>query len=593
VADTRFADGWQRFFVSWGSILLTIAFLYWARAVLIPVVLAVLLTFVLAPLVGQLQRHGLGRISSALLVLVLACALVAGIGFVVLHQVSSLVAELPHHKEQIVQKIRSLQESARGSWLEKVSDTLQEINQEIGTAGWQEPTPVRLETSSFWTMIESAVTPAAEVLVNVGLVVILVGFMLIQRESLRNRIIRLWSHGNLASMTRAIDDAAQRLSRYLLMQLLINVGFGATLGIGLFLIGVPYAFLWGFLAGALRYIPYLGPWIAAALLVLVSVVMVPGWTAPLLVFGLIVVLELVCSNILEPRLYGQSIGASEVALLIAAAFWAWLWGPIGLMLSAPLTACLVVVGRYVPQMQGFSILLGDEPALEPYVTYYQRLLARDEYEATELVEDYIEKNSVEKVCEDILVPALVLAQRSRERGEVSAEDQQFILQTTQELIEDNLPSLNNAIGSAGRAACLLAYPARDEADRLALEILGRLLAMQGLQFEVVSHEILFAQLAERIEEEHLGAMVILCLSTGGVPHARYLCKRLRAQFEELKIVVACWGLHGGAAERARKQFQRAGADHVGFSLPESRDQLIPLLQFLAHVPEEAAGSVRR
>ena len=240
--------------------------------------------------------------------------------------------------------------------------------------------------------------------------------MLLKYEDLRNRLIGLVGSGQLTVTTRALDDAGQRISRYLLMQFIINGSYGLAAGLGLFFLGVPYAVLWGFLAAVFRYIPYVGPWIAAFFPIIISLVAFPGWGQLALVIGLFVLLELWSNLLMEPWLYGHSIGVSEVGLLVVTGFWTWLWGPIGLVLATPLTVCLVVLGRHVPQLHFFDLLFGKAPALAPPVIYYQRLLARDQEEATEVVEDYVKAHSLEKVYDEVLIPALLLAWQDRQQG---------------------------------------------------------------------------------------------------------------------------------------------------------------------------------
>jgi hypothetical protein len=316
------------------------------------------------------------------------------------------------------------------------------------------------------------------------LVIVLVVFMLIYGEDLRDRMIRLIGHGRLLITTRAIDEASQRISRYLIMQLVINASFGLALGIGLFLIGVPYVLLWGVLAAVLRFIPFVGSWLVAAILLTFSVAVFPGWTQPLLVSALVAALELVSNQVMEPLLYGHSTGISPVALIIAAAFWTWLWGPVGLALSTPLTTCLVVLGKYVPHLEFLDILLGDEGTLDAGMGFYQRLVARDQDEAVAVVEDYLQNHPAETVYDDILVPALVLAKRDRTRGELTTDDEQFIYQVTRDILNDILPSqVTQSAGNeittgehAGPQVILLGCPARDEADELALHMFAQLQA---------------------------------------------------------------------------------------------------------------------
>ena len=260
--------------------------------------------------------------------------------------------------------------------------------------------------------------------------------MLIRYADLRARILYLAGHHRLTIATKALDEAGHRISRYLLMQSIINGSFGIAAGLGFFLIGVPYAILWGFLTAVLRFIPYVGPTIAAVLPSALSLAVFPGWGQPLLVIGLILLLELASNMIMEPLLYGQSAGVSEVALLVAVAFWTWLWGAVGLILATPMTVCIGVLGKYIPQLEFIGVLLGDEPVMEFPTNYYQRLVAKDQDESAALVEDYLETHPLEAIYDDVLIPALKAAKRDRQLGTLTDEDVHFIIQATQSIVED-------------------------------------------------------------------------------------------------------------------------------------------------------------
>ena len=269
-----------------------------------------------------------------------------------------------------------------------------------------------------------------------GLVIVLVIFMLIQREDLRNRIFRLVGYGQLTITTKALEEIGDRISRYLLMQSIINGVFGLGVSIGLFFIGLPYAILWGFLAAVLRFIPYIGSVVAAILPIAFSLAVFSGWVSPLLVIALFVIVEPFIGMVLEPLLYGESVGVSGVALLISISFWTWLWGPIGLILATPLTVCIVVLGKYIPQLEFFGVLLSDEPVMEPKVTYYQRLLAIDQDEAAEIVEEHLKSHPREEIYDDVLIPALNYVKRDFDLGRLAENEQQFVFQATREILGD-------------------------------------------------------------------------------------------------------------------------------------------------------------
>jgi hypothetical protein len=424
--------------------------------------------------------------------------------------------------------------------------------------------------------------------------------MLIQREELRNRLIQLIGQGRLIHTTRAFEEAARGLSRFLLMQFVVNAGFGLTLGLGLFLIGVPYPLLWAILAATLRFVPYVGTWLAIGLMLLFSVAVTPTWTLPLLVLAFVVVLELSTVYVVEPLLFGHSTGVSPIALVVAAAFWTWLWGPIGLVLSTPLTACLVVLGRYVPRLEFLGVLLGARSVMDPEFTYYQRLLARDQDEATDVINVYLRSHPPETVCDAVLVPALVLAKRDRDAGELSPDDERFIFQVTRAILDDLEFAPPIPAGSVeatpevsaelpGQKVLVLACPACDEADELALRMLRRLLDPDRYQTEVLSGQDdrsdgHFADLGECPD-----VVCVSALPPGGLAQARYLCKRLRASFPHQKIVVIRWGLPDNAGQR-REELLAAGADLVAITLLEARTQVAPLVSSLDHVHDAAVAA---
>jgi hypothetical protein len=414
--------------------------------------------------------------------------------------------------------------------------------------------------------------------------------MLIQHEDLRGRFVRLVGRGRVTTTTRAFTEATDRLSRFLLTQFMVNAGFGMVVALCAFLVGLPYALLWGILAGVLRYLPYVGTWLALGLILLFSVAVFPGWTQALTMLGLLIALELVTANVVEPVLFGHSAGVSPVALLVAVAYWTWLWGPIGLVLSTPLTVCLVVLGRYAPSLKFLEVLLSQDASLEPDVNYYQRLLATDQDEAADLVEEYVTSHSPEAVYDDILVPALTMARRDREKDELTREEEQFIVQATEDIVEDLasiLPTHDQEGGdeySSGVPGKALVFgcPARDHIDELTLRMLAQLMQRAGFPLEVLSNSKLTAEVLSRIDEEHCAGVCIGVLPPGGMSQTRYLCKRLRAQFPDLTIVVGLWGLKENL-EHVRQRLTAAGANHVATRLLDARDRLAPLAQSLSHV----------
>jgi predicted PurR-regulated permease PerM len=583
------------------TFVLIIASLYWAQAVLIPIALSIMLTFLLSPVASASERIGLGRLPSVILIVVLTFSLLAAIGWVVTRQLTSLGNELPEYTVNIKQKIADVRGAGKGGVLEKVQKAIEEVKdeiqkKEIPLKDKQKPSPVVVkaeESSRFWP-IPLASTAMLEPLAAAGLVIVLVIFMLIQREDLRNRLIRLVGYGRLTVTTRALEEAGQRISRYLLMQTIINSSFGLAVGFALYLIGVPYAVLWGFLAAVLRFIPYVGPFAAAIMPSALSLAVFEGWVWPILVVGIFVALELLNNMVLEPLLYGESAGVSGVGLLVAIAFWTWLWGPIGLVLATPLTVCVVVLGKYVPQMDFIGVLMSDEPAMKSNISYYQRLLAMDQDEAAEIVEEHLKTHPAEQIYDDVLVPALNYAGRDRALGRLTENDQLFIFQATREILEGlntREPEIVESSSNGSEAAMvdenpsapspkvrIIGCPAR-EADELALLMFQQLINSTRYEIELMSDETLTSDVVSLVGEKSPALICIATLPPGGLTQTRYLCKRLRARFPHLKIVVGRWGT---GSENSSNILLAAGADKVGTTMIETRDQMIQLIQISPH-----------
>jgi predicted PurR-regulated permease PerM len=586
VAEAPSAASTARPFLFFFTLALVTLALYWAQAVLIPVALAILLAFVLAPVVSWLQRRGLPRTPAVVVAVLFAFAVLMVVGLTITWQLQSLAERLPEFQKNLTTRIESLREATRGTFLENLQHFVQEVHQELQPA--PEPAPENAPAPApdagmpsglgmVWTVLGSTV----ELTASAVLAVVLVVFILIGREDLRNRVVRLVGPGQLVSTTRALDDSARRLSRYLLMQSFTNAVVGVLLAVGLWLMGVPYFLLWGFMAFALRFIPYAGTWSVAALLALFCVINSTGWAEPLGAFGYFAAIEIIMSQVVEPLLFGHMTGVSPVALVIAIAFWTWLWGPVGLMLAIPLTTCLAVLGKYLPQLEFFDVLLGSEPVLDEATRYYQRLLARDQDEATELAGDYADRHDLATTCDSLLLPALVEAKRDHERGELPLEDQQFVFEVTRSLLED-LEARQESAESAPPARALVPFlgcPARDQADELGLTMFRLLLAADGYRLEVLSVQTA-ADVAARLRQEKAPVVCVAAVPPGGLAQTLYLTKRLRRQFPDVKIAIGLWG-QAELEPRVVERLRQTGADVVAATLQESRNQLVPLLQAAA------------
>jgi predicted PurR-regulated permease PerM len=418
-----------------GGVVLAIAALYFGQDVFVPFALAVLLSFALAPLVLWLRRLRLPRIPAIVLAVAFAGSIIGGIAFVVAGQLVQLASNLPSYQQTISAKLQSLRSTAPGSGVVgQVTETIRELSQELSAprpdpeanlgqrggfaTGQRTPIPVTLEPGSAQPIqvIQTVLGPLIAPLATAGLVVVVVIFILIEREDLRDRFIKLAGPGDLQTSTEAVNEAAARVSRYLLMQLVVNLTYGVPLGIGLYLIGVPNALLWGLLAALLRFVPYLGPFLAALFPVALAFAVDPGWSMLGWTVALFLTLELLSNNVVEPWLYGASTGLSSLAIITAAIFWTSLWGPVGLLLSTPLTVCLVVIGRYVPQLEFLGTLLGSDPALAPEERFYQRLLSGNIEEAVEIAEGFVDERDAAAFFEEVAIPALRQAENDRHRN---------------------------------------------------------------------------------------------------------------------------------------------------------------------------------
>ena len=592
-----------------GTLILIIACLYWAKVVLIPIALAVLLTFLLNPVVSTLHSRGLPRAPAVLVVVVLVFSVVGGIAWTVTRQLGILAYELPRYQENLKNKISDLRELGKNGVIKRVLTTINEITDELQRDPLppsepqdgaklkaapneepEKPVAVVVQTPSVLWQLPSVL----ESLATAGLVIVLVIFMLIRYADLRARILYLAGYHRLTIATKALDEAGHRISRYLLMQSIINGSFGMAAGVGLFLIGVPYAILWGLLAAVLRFIPYVGPTIAAVLPSALSLAAFPGWGPPLLVIGLILLLELASNMIMEPLLYGQSAGVSEVALLVAVAFWTWLWGAVGLILATPMTVCIGVLGKYIPQIEFIGVLLGDEPVMEFPTNYYQRLVAKDQDEAAALVEEYLETHPLETLYDDMLIPALKAAKRDRQLGTLTDEDVHFIIQATRAIVEDLSMRQSQPVTSAAPTLTLptrelpattpplqiLGCPAYDAADELALLMLQQLLDPSRYRTAIISAEMLIGEVLSIVERQHIQLICVAALPPGALAPVRYLCKRLRARFPDCRIVVGLWGTWE-ESDNPRVRFRDLGADEVGTTLVETQNQISQLSQLVS------------
>ncbi|MBQ0822228.1 AI-2E family transporter [Microvirga sp. HBU67558] len=591
-----------------GGIVLAIAGLYFGRDLFVPFALAILLSFALTPLVNWLRRWKLPRIAAVLVAVTLAFILIAGIAFVVGRQLVQLADNLPTYQTTITDKIRSLQASAPGGGIvDKVTTTIQDVGKQIsgekppddvpaqtpgsrlGNGTAQEPVTVRLEAPQAKPLeiIQTVVGPLLAPLATAGLVVIFVIFVLLEREDLRDRFIKLAGAGDLQKSTQAINDAAARVSRYLLMQLVVNLTYGIPIGIALYFIGVPNALLWGLLAAVLRFIPYLGPFLAALFPIALAIAVDPGWTMLFWVVGLFLVAELISNNVIEPWLYGSSTGLSSLAIIMAAIFWTSLWGPVGLFLATPLTVCLVVIGRYVPQLEFLGVLLGSDPVLAPEERLYQRLLAGNLEEAVEMAEDYVDEHSSREFYDNVAIPSLRLAENDRQRSTTDTNYRRLVADTAicvvrevEDHVRENAASPREGAIDQDRAPSVreerpspvLCLAGRTELDRAAAEMMAQVLQEQGIGTRVLPPIAVSQGALGQLDLKGVDVVCLSYLHPQPQVYARYICRRLRRRAPHLKQIVCCWNLAPGTGQTEDLKRQMA-ADAIFVSLDACVDQV--------------------
>jgi predicted PurR-regulated permease PerM len=560
-----------------------IAALYWGRELLIPLALAVYLAFLINPLVRTFQRWGLRRVPSVLAVTFLAAVVLVTVGWGVGEECSRFVSRLPDYAEAVDEKIQNWKTETEDNGFGRLNKVLQEITGnapqpsepghgtpiDVEHGKGSAPVVVHTAESRWTTWVIAQIPPALELLVQAAFVVVLAFFMLLGREELRNRVMRLVGHGHVSITTRAVDEASQRISRYLLMQFFVNAGYGAAATIGLYLIGVELAPLWGFLCFVLRYVPYIGAPIAFVFPLLLSLLS-SGWLPVVLVIALYVSLELIVAQGVEPWLFGHSIGVAPVALLATTVFWALIWGPVGLVLACPLTVCMVILGKYVPRLKFLSVLLAEEPALTEDFVYYQRLAAHDQEEALAIVRKYETGHALEAVMDNILLPALSYTRRDRIRDGLSEEEQQKIYtgvaETLEMLKKECKPKGTTEkpparLPGEPRAVRLLAIPSHDQADELAIHMLEMLLDSEKWQVHAETEQTLAAEVKSLVADEQPAMVYIGAVLPGSLAHTRYLCKRLHTEFPDLPIVVGLLGPRTGSV-RVMDRLKAAGASHV-------------------------------
>ncbi|WP_342111387.1 AI-2E family transporter [Methylobacterium sp. SI9] len=570
-----------------------VAALYFGREVFVPLVLAILLSFVLAPVVNLLRRIKLGRVPSVIVAVLLALGVLGGIGAVIGTQVAGLAGNLPQYQTTVQKKFAGLQQGWFGEankLLQKFNHQVQDVTQKADAAGTtaetgpsgdtpkaqlvrvQEPEPSPL------ALAEKVLGPVVSPLTDVGIVLVVVVFLLLQREDLRNRMIRLFGSSDLHRTTIAMDDAAGRLGTYFLAQLGMNAAFGVIVGVGLWFIGVPNPLLWGVLSAIMRFIPYIGAIVSGVFPVALAAAVDPGWSMVIATAALFLIAEPVFGQVVEPLLYGHSTGLSPFAVIVSTLFWGFLWGPIGLILATPFTVCLVVLGRHVDSLEFFDVLLGDRPPLTPVENFYQRMLAGDPDEVREVAEGMLKDRSLSSYYDEVALKGLQLAANDHARGVVTPAQLENIRASARSLMEDleghddvepavddkavnpsDTPTLaerahpkteavpaqappRDALPEAWRGeAPVLCLAGRGPLDEASSAMLAQLLRKHGLGARVTSYQ---SASREGIRELDLAGVAMVCISyldiTGNPSHLRYLLERLKRRAPGIPILVGLW-----------------------------------------------------
>jgi predicted PurR-regulated permease PerM len=577
------------------------AALYLGRGIAIPVAIAILISFSLGPPVSWLHRRHFGRIPAIIAVVVPALLAVAAFAYIVTAEVGHLANNIPAYRTNIESKINNVANALPSrAALDRGTEFLRHLRNSAqptapvttpvpqhGLRGHDVLPPAPAEGKPITVEIQSpdmtpidiaraVVGPLIEPVSDIALILLFVIFFLAEKETLRDRIIRLAGVKDLHRTTRAMDEAGTRVSRYLLLQTLVNIAFGTVVTIALYSVGLPNAALWGGLAAVLRFVPYLGVMAASVLPLALAFAVDPGWEMLFWTGGTFLAMELLTGNVLEPWLYGSSTGLSAVALVLSAIFWTWLWGAIGLLLATPLTVCIAVIGRYVPQLAFLDILLGNQAPLRPHEAFYQRLLADRPDEAVSQAEDYIRTHSMSAFLERVVLRALLLAERDRLRGELEDEYLKQVADGSRTVIETleargrttarAIPPAAEVANAAAESDIVICAAGRSELDEAAAFLLARTLEGEGRTVVILPYAAAIHVALPDIDPLRIKTVCLSYLDPEAVPHARYLARRFRRRIgSDICLIAAFWGMEQDAAkmEHARAETR---ADRVVPSL---------------------------
>jgi len=561
-----------------GVVFAAIVVLYLGAGILVPLVLAVLLAFALAPMIRRIRRMHVPHILAVVIAVLLAFSILGTIGYLITTQLVKLASDLPTYQATVTTKLQGLQHSlGDGQFIDSLMGAIDRLNGQFEAAeaaGAVQPTPVTITNGGTnpLGLVQGVLGSVLGPLATAAIVVIFLIFLLLEREDLRDRFLKLVSRGDLRTSTKVMNEAAARVGRYLLVQFGVNFSYGAIFSLGLTLIGVPNAILWGLLAALFRYIPFVGTLIAASIPFTLAFAVDPGWSMLIASVALFVCLELIITNAIEPRLYGSSTGLSPLAVLIAAMFWASIWGPIGLILSTPLTVCIVVLGRYVPQLAFFETLLGSEPVMSQPERLYQRLVAGNVEEAVELAETYIANKDVNGFYNMVAVPALQLAESDLSRDAADLSNRRNVVEGMRAIIDD-IDMETGARPATDKPPRVLCIGGRTELDAAAAHILSRLIGVKN------GHAITLAPLVirqESIGQLDLDGVEVICLcylDDNPRSHARLVARRLARRDPTLKIIAVAIGANLSSDSRPEDW----GVEAIASAMPEAAAAVAALI----------------
>jgi predicted PurR-regulated permease PerM len=619
-----------------------VSVLYFGREIFVPLALAVLLSFALAPLVQFLRRFHVPRLGAVTIVVLVAFLVIFGIGALIAQEVKQLAENLPQYQMTIGKKIESLRGAPPGL-VGKITNTLENLRQEIskptapaespavpsppngsesGATPKSLPVEIRQPPATPLEIIRNVLGPILAPLAKTGVVIVFAIFILLYRQDLRDRLIRLAGSRDLRRTTAAMDDAADRLSRYLLTQTAINTCFGAVIGTGLWLIGIPNPVLWAVFGALMRFVPYIGAFIAAAFPAALAIAVDPGWSTLIWTVALFVIIEPIMGQVVEPWLYGRNTGLSPVAVIVAATFWTWLWGPIGLLLSTPVTVCLVVLGRHVEHLAFLEVILGDEPALAPEENFYQRMLAGDPHEAADQAEQFLKERSLSAFYDEVAIPGLALAQIDLSNWLLDADKLEQIRETIHEVVDDlsdhddevpatksapkneDPPAPAEADGESNALPAVVEKPelapawrdgtpvlcvgGRSPLDEAAATMLSQLLEKHGIGVRCEPCEALATANIFRLETTGVLMVCLSYLDTSRVAEMRYQVRRVRRRLPNALILAGFWRLPNNLADendRLGKDLQSSvGANLYATSLRQAVDLCIEASRIKGEAP---------